>query len=37
MKDREKITKLYNEIFNNIKYAKELEFIKLPLIFDKNR
>ena len=34
---REKITMLYNEMFNNIKYAKELEYIKLPFIFDKKR
>lgn len=34
LKEEEKINKLYNEIFTNIRYAKQLQYIKLSLNFD---
>lgn len=37
MNELEKITNMYNEIFDNIKYAKGLEYIKLVSIFDKKK
>jgi len=35
MSDQEKVNKIYNEMLNNIKYAKSLEYIKIVPIFDK--